>query len=282
MSQICGAEDIKNCFPYETIKYTDEEGNEATASVEDLKTSEALKLNPDEWLAPAGFISAQGTPFVISLNKSCTRDTEQAMQAIPTNCVQYMYDRNGSNNPNKLDKDIVYSSGMGIAAIAADGGDSKVDPDGTLVNPIGEYKTYYFPTPSIPAPINTCDDTTTPGMGGGDPTYCSNNYWAGAKKACADAGYELPDADTLGKLSCRITCATSYYPYGSSSSLSCDAATKDTALIAKLDEKSDSSGYFWAEAVSDELNYAYIVVLYNNATDSARVYMDLFTICLGK
>ncbi len=76
MSQICGAEDMKKCFPYATIKYTDEEG-EVEANVEDLKTPEAFKLSSDEWFAPASFISAQGTPFVMLLKKNCTRDTEE-------------------------------------------------------------------------------------------------------------------------------------------------------------------------------------------------------------
>ncbi len=128
MSQICGAEDMKNCFPYEKIKYTDQAGNEISINVKDLKTAKAFKLDPDRWLSPASFISAQGTPFVMSLNKSCTRDTGEAMRGIPTDCISYMYDRNGSNNPNKLGTDLV-SQGLAFPIPKATLGGVKIMTD---------------------------------------------------------------------------------------------------------------------------------------------------------
>ncbi|MDR1326989.1 MAG: DUF1566 domain-containing protein, partial [Heliobacteriaceae bacterium] len=76
--------------------------------------------------------------------------------------------------------------------------------------------------------INTCDgssdlsyDTT-----GSNNAYCANNYWAGAKKHCADLGMSLPTRDQL--LSLKGEPATSagisgwYWssePYGSDANL---------------------------------------------------------------
>ncbi len=284
MSQICGAEDIKNCFPYETIKYTDEEGNEATASVEDLKTAEALKLNPDEWLAPAGFITAQGTPFVIFLNKSCTRDTEQAMQAIPTNCVQYMYDRNGSNNPNKLGKDIVHSLDMGIGAIASSGGSSKVEPTGTLQDPIGSYTTYLvLGNDYLDAEgkgLNTCDKIGQEGMG--DEVSCQDNKWAAAKKACEDAGYELPSLDMLPEIYCRIKGPDASYVYSSNSSdyYSCYRNNLDNTLAENTSQISEDIISFHVRGPNGvgvmSLDYGVIEEGWH------ATYMDPFqVVCLG-
>ena len=242
MSQICGANDLQNCFPYSTINYTDENG-EATANVADLKTPESFKLTSDEYLAPAGFISAQGTPFIMLLKKDCIMDTGMAMKSIPTSCIQYMYDRNGTNNPNKLGTDIEHSANIGIAAA---GDSSKVEPDGTLATPIGSYTTYlildqdYQGGDGVENGLDTCTDTTWDERGSSN-SWCSNNRWAAAKKACSDAGYELPSKEDLQELYCRAKgTKNSYY--------SCSNTTLDSNLATKVAEKSSMSGRFWSSS----------------------------------
>ncbi len=194
MSQICGAENIKNCFPYSTIKYMDNQGNEKEVNVKDLKIPESFKLSSDKWLPPAGFISAQGTPFIMLLNKSCTRDTEEAMRAIPTSCISYMYDRNGSNNPNKLGNDIAYS-GIGLSGLKAVLGGVKIMTDAFRI-PTGlslsecqaemakadEYKAI-----NSKVYIKYCQDFSS---NGGD-------RWAYAMKYCKEQGYHLPTEQQL-------------------------------------------------------------------------------------
>jgi len=275
MSQICGANDLQNCFPYSTINYTDENG-EATANVSDLKTPESFKLTSDEYLAPAGFISAQGTPFIMLLKKDCIMDTGMAMKSIPTSCIQYMYDRNGTNNPNKLGTDIEHSANIGIASA---GSASKVEPDGTLDIPIGSYTTYlildqdYQGGDGSENGLDTCTDTTWDERGSNNP-QCSNNRWAAAKKACADAGYELPSKEDLQELYCRAV-GTSAYNY------SCSTTTLDSTLATKIAEKSSMYYPFWSSSPNgSELVYG--VYFDNGSADGYFVDSNGFrVVCLG-
>ncbi len=64
MSQICGSTDLKECFPYSKFTYTDKKGT-SSAYLDNLQTSDKFALQINDWFAPAGFISAQGTPFIM-------------------------------------------------------------------------------------------------------------------------------------------------------------------------------------------------------------------------
>ena len=65
MTQICGATELRNCFPYSSLTYNKKDGTADTKNWSDLKTPEDFGLKSDEYYAPAGFISSQGTPFVM-------------------------------------------------------------------------------------------------------------------------------------------------------------------------------------------------------------------------
>jgi len=276
MSQICGANDLQNCFPYSTINYTDENG-EATANVADLKTPESFKLTSDEYLAPAGFISAQGTPFVMLLKKDCIMDTGKGMRSLPTSCIQYMYDRNGSNNPNKLGTDIIHSANLGLATTSSGG--SKVEPDGTLAKPTGSYTTYlilnydYQGGDDSENGLDTCTDTTWDSRGSNN-SQCSDNRWAAARKACDDAGYDLPTKEQLQELYCRAK-GKSAYGY------SCSTTTLDNTLATKIAEKSDLGyGGFWSSSPYGS-DGAYLVNFRSGRANNYTVNYSYRVVCLG-
>ncbi len=279
MNQICGVTELNKCFPYSGINYESTTGAKVLAlnDLENLRSSGKLRLNPDEWLPPAAFISAQGTPFVMFLKKNCTKDTGEAMNNIPTDCIQYIYDNNGANNPNKFDVDIAHSEPLALGI--------KV-PDGTLEKgtAFDGYKTYLIFGDNIPAAINTCD---------GKPDYkwdtkgsqngvCSTNYWAAAKKACAEAGYELPHKDTLAKLACRVHGRTNYSDYGTSKT--CDTTKTDTTLIKALRVKKPnitSNTNFWSSTPNSQ-NAAWQQALMYGTTTKNAVYGGFSFVCLGK
>ena len=120
--QICGSGELDKCFPYENINY--ESGGEVKqAKVSSLKTPARLKLTGDGWLEPAGFITANGIPYIISFNNNCSGATDANGTTIidpdrplpcnkdtgcqiPYQCIDGIYDLNGSRTPNKFDKDI--------------------------------------------------------------------------------------------------------------------------------------------------------------------------------
>ena len=268
MSQICGAENLKNCFPY--AEFTYEKDNELkTFKIEDLKSAKNFSLSEDEWHAPAGFISAQGTPFIMLLKKDCIMDTGEGMRGIPTSCVQYMYDNNGSNIPNRLGGSYdIQSSGL----VKIDSG--KRPADGTLASAIDGYKTYlilnYDHTGGTSSGngINTCDKKDEPG-GGGD-SYCSNNRWAAAVEACKAAGYDLPTKEQLQELYCRVNGKSNPY-------YSCSSTAKDYTLATKV----VTSNNFFSSS-PDGSDYAYSVNFYSGYASFGNVSSSARVLCLGK
>jgi len=279
MFQICGANDLQNCFPYTTITYTSND-EEATINVTDLTTAENFKLSSDEYLAPAGFISAQGTPFVMLLKKDCIMDTGTAMRSLPTSCIQYMYDRNGSNNPNKLGTDIIHSASIALYS-------GKAAPDGRLAVPIGSYTTYlilgrqYQGGDGIENGLDTCTDTTWDERGSSN-SWCSNNRWAAAKKACSDAGYNLPTPSELGKLNCRLGGRIVYHDCdsGNCTAKVCDTYIKDTSLATAIAGKSSPAGDYWSSLPSGSRD-AYYVDFHSLAVKVDYVGDYYSVVCLG-
>ncbi len=271
MNQICGTAELDKCFPYSVINYTNKSGT-ATVNTSDLKTPEDFALSSDECYSPASFISSQGTSFVMLLKKDCIKYTGEAMRQLPTDCLQYMYDINGTRIPNKFDKDLYHSEPLALGVRI---------PDGTLLNPIGEYKTYLI-LGEAPV-INTCNQSPDLKWDprGSTNSGCSGNKWAGAKKLCAEVGYELPDADTVGKLSCRVRGASTYSAWGVTKS--CDVSIQDTALLAKYTEKVPS----WVWTSSPVPNDGTVQVYNLGNARVGNVFLSGFnnrmeTLCLGK
>ena len=101
MVQICGNDELANCFPYEKINYTTDNGAEQI-NVSDLKYARNLGFNDDEYHVPAAFINAQGTPFLISIKKDCPTDSDRSMRSLEAaSCIVGVYDYNGAHRPNK-------------------------------------------------------------------------------------------------------------------------------------------------------------------------------------
>ncbi len=222
INAICSDTEIQKCFPYSKMSYTTKVGIK-DLNVEDLKTPEDFSLSSDDWYAPASFIDAKGTSFAMLLNKNCTKDPSEAMREIPQDCIQYMYDINGSRTPNKLSADIQTSNGLSFGLKKS---------DGTLLEPIGDYTTYLVI--GEVSSINTCAQSQDLKWDtrGSNNSQCANNNWAAAKKACALVGYTLPTKDELLTLRKMM--------------LGKDSYTLDSNLQFKMNEKSFATFPFWA------------------------------------
>ena len=100
-------------------------------------------------------------------------------------CLGFMVDVNGKKGPNRVGDDIALKGQISL---------SNCD------NPIGDM---CFSTDFAPTAIDTCSDTTWDDHGT-DNSYCSTNYWAGAKKACSDMGMSLPTREELAQLASNL------------------------------------------------------------------------------
>ncbi len=105
MSSICDPAHIGDCFPYGKINIAGDSGDD-TIDVSSITSAKSLNLN-DDFLPPAAFISAAGTPFIVSFNSKCGEldsnsiDPDIEMKHISP-CVAGIYDLNGTRVPNRF------------------------------------------------------------------------------------------------------------------------------------------------------------------------------------
>jgi len=187
MSQICKADEITKCIPYSTITYTSD-GEDATVEVSSLTSIDNfMSEGKDDYLAPASFITAQGTPVIMAFKKDCTWDMGKAMRSIQdSGCIAYMYDESGTRNPNKLGKDII---AHGLTIVPPSSGAAEIAT-------VGGYKIMeqaFFPSAGLTKA--QCEEEadknygiTKANCGGVD-----DDRWAAGMKYCHDKGYRLPN-----------------------------------------------------------------------------------------
>jgi len=184
----CNNSDINSCYSPKVVS-TGQDG-EIEVETAGLKTANDLGLK-DFGTRTMSIVIADGTTMIMAYNPNCPEvdPFSQEAQAGQTSCMGIVMDVNGKKGPNRVGKDIKLSEGVAFS---------------TCDNPIGDkcWSTDFV----AQTPINTCDGTNEY-----DKNYtsevssgCSTNYWAGAKKTCADNGMELPTPDQLTELASVI------------------------------------------------------------------------------
>ncbi|MFI3301117.1 MAG: type II secretion system protein [Candidatus Gastranaerophilales bacterium] len=196
INETCDLTDMTDCFPDVAINSCDEK-----VYVEDLETGEdfaADVLNRDFTSDNVGIVLADGTKAIINYDLDCEwlDPYESGLnRSEATQCIAIVADVNGNSGKNTVGSDIVaINSSLGITI------------DGSC-----------WDTSNTPfSSINTCDGNSSwdsdytssavasyeaQGYTGFD---CTNNYWAGALKACSDAGKRLPTMDELASLAIYV------------------------------------------------------------------------------
>ncbi|MFI3300715.1 MAG: hypothetical protein R3Y28_04765 [Candidatus Gastranaerophilales bacterium] len=194
INEVCDLTDMTDCFPDVAISSCDEK-----VYVEDLKTGEdfaADVLNRDFKSDNVGIVLADGTKAIVNYDLDCEwlDPYESGLNRYEaTQCVAIIADVNGNAGKNMVGSDIVaLNSSLGINI---EGLDACWDTSDTPITA-----------------LNTCDgesewdsDFKSGAVYPGDTNYdmgtsCSTNYWAGALKACDDAGKRLPTLSELAYL----------------------------------------------------------------------------------
>ena len=203
ISAICDSADIPKCVPYAKISYETVKDGVTTAKSVDVSglTSIGKFIKGDsknDYLEPAAFISAQGTPFIAALKKDCVKDTGKAMTNInggtdgndiiggETGCLALLYDKNGTGLPNTLGKDIA-ERGLTIV----------IPPEPKAILGGVKIMTNAF----VPDPLTASDCSTNKSTYG--ITNCrtsDDDRWGGAMKACKEQGYRLPTDQDLADI----------------------------------------------------------------------------------
>jgi len=196
----CSKDKLSDCFVSEILTTAD--------PVETSKLQSAKNLNstadPEYGTDTMGVMFADGVTALVAYNKNTPYDPysnqivsvngDGKSASLDTEAISILYDVNGLKSPNEYGtgKDI---KGLNIKLKVI----PKVCANGVCVSIlVQDYKAV---------------DCSSTGASSEDYKYCadldkryaySKNYWAGAKKACAELGMSLPE---LGQTSSR-TCST--------------------------------------------------------------------------
>ena len=233
MAQICRADEITNCIPYDVINY-DDSGTPASIEVKKLQNIDSfMATGKENYLEPASFITAQGTPVIMAFKKDCAWDTGKAMRSIQdSGCIAYMYDESGARLPNKYGVDIV-PHGLTITGKGV----------GTPIATVGGYKIMekaFFPQTGLTYAECSAEISKNYGI-----TKCSvsDDRWAAAMKYCHDKGYRLPNkAESLAIVYDLYKNSNGNHPPSGELQWSNTFYKVDTELVSTLGlKKSDGS-----------------------------------------
>ena len=192
ITTICDKDNLQNCFAYSKINYT-KDNKEKSVRLTDLNEAKKLSLG-ENFLDPAGFVLADGTPFIISYNNDCSTltddkgitiiDPDRPLKGMPAGCLDGLYDINGTGAPNKFGRDVqqIFSARILNCIFSING------------------KCLISTAPVVPSPMSSeyCEANKSKYN-----IACStleNDYWAGAVKTCKDLGMRLPKPDELQEL----------------------------------------------------------------------------------
>ena len=179
----CDNNDINKCYSPKIVQ-TGSDSEPIEVQTSDLKTAE--NLGNSEWgTNTMGFVIADGTTVIMAYNPNCAYADPIEDTGSQVSCLGFMVDVNGKKGPNKVGDDIALKGQISL---------SNCD------NPIGDM---CWSTEFAPTAIDTCSDTTWDDNLTAN-SYCSTNYWAGAKKACSDMGMSLPTSAQLAQLASEL------------------------------------------------------------------------------
>ncbi|MDD3436067.1 MAG: prepilin-type N-terminal cleavage/methylation domain-containing protein [Candidatus Gastranaerophilales bacterium] len=193
ISKRCSSTNLTDCF---VSTFKNSGGTDVTTS----GLTDGTYLGHSTWTQPTmGLSLADGTNAIVSYNPSCAyldwvsnegsiySSSTTGQSFIPgntTSCVAIVYDINGNQKPNVVGKDIGELN-------AVLGGDDCVQVGSMCVSKAD------IAFNAIDTTTDKTYDSSICGTGVSENIYCADNRWAGAKKACADLGWRLPNINEL-------------------------------------------------------------------------------------
>ena len=230
----CDNNDINKCY---SPKVVTTGKDDAPEEIETNGLTSASSMGLNEWQTNTNtmsFVIADGTTVIMAYQPECPYADPVEDTGSQVSCMAYMVDVNGKKGPNRVGKDIQLSSGVAFS---------------TCDNPIGDM---CWSTEFAPTAIDTCDGTSPydPNYTSSVDSYCTTNYWAGAKKACDQKNMSLPTRAQLAQL------ASELYVNSSDGSAVTIGANEEKYNLKVKDEYKDNpplslGDYYWS---SEEYN----------------------------
>ena len=239
ITRICENDDITTCFS-DTVTWGDEE-------VDMSKVKKAKNFGQNDWDTNTVAVQfANGVNGIIAYNPDCRQNQFSndvitvGENGISTDCLAILYDVDGFKNPNTQQKDL---RGLNVASLG--GSNCAIElSDGTC------FTAPFYPTAHVWNGCDTNGTTSDPDdlafMSEHNMQYCmtsdggTNDYWAGAVKACHDMGSSLPSQEQLDQL------ARDLYPGTTiNTGYSTSSGSRDNDLAMEWNFVSSPSPAFW-------------------------------------
>ena len=192
IAKVCDNSHLSECWGTTEVDV----GKDKPWEISKTKTAKNLKIGePDNWADTVGIVTADGTPMILSYDKECNFDPNNAglqynQSSGKSNslaCLSGVYDWNGGARPNKLGDDVItlgMASGLGSSCA--------FEVNGTC------YTAPFTPTPMTKAECEAQKDEL-----GIKACYWSSDYWAGAVKQCGGVS-KMPTMAQLGELASQM------------------------------------------------------------------------------
>ena len=187
----CDNGDINKCY---SPKIVTTGKDDAPLDIETETLTSASSMGLKEWQTNTNtmsFVVADGTTVIMAYQPECPYADPIEDTGSQVSCMAYMVDVNGKKGPNRVGKDIQLSSGVAFS---------------TCDNPIGDmcWSTDFLANFLANRAIDTCVGSEYEDMEEQHGSYCSTNYWAGAKLSCQEKGMELPTEAQLAQLASNL------------------------------------------------------------------------------
>ena len=194
IAKVCDNSHLAECWGTTEVDV----GKDKPWEIAKTKTAKTLKIGePDNWADTVGIVTADGTPMILSYDKNCNFDPNNAglqynQSSGKSNslaCLSGVFDWNGGAKPNKLGDDVIT---LGMASGL--GNNCAFEVNGTC------YTAPFKPTPMT---LAECEAAVAEGKLGIKGCSYNIDYWAGAVKQCKGVS-KMPTMAQLGELASQL------------------------------------------------------------------------------
>ena len=194
IAKVCDNSHLAECWGTTEVDV----GKDKPWEIAKTKTAKTLKIGePDNWADTVGIVTADGTPMILSYDKNCNFDPNNAglqynQSSGKSNslaCLSGVFDWNGGARPNKLGDDVIT---LGMAS-------------GLGNNCAFEVGSTCYTAPFTPKPLTKAECEAAVAEGKLGIKYCGyeQDYWAGAVKQCGGVS-KMPTAAQLAELASQM------------------------------------------------------------------------------
>ena len=195
IAKVCDNSHLSECWGTTEVDV----GKEKPWEISKTKTAKNLKIGePDNWADTVGIVTADGTPMILSYDKNCNFDPNNAglqynQSSGKSNslaCLSGVYDWNGGAKPNKLGDDVItlgMASGLGSSCAF-------------------EVGSTCYTAPFTPTPMSFAECKAAVAEGKLGIKLCRSHVddsWAGAVKQCGGVS-KMPTMAQLAELASQM------------------------------------------------------------------------------